>query len=71
MEALGPVLALLSLPLMFRWIPPNRFFGLRIPSVSSSEISSPQELTAASRPRRILEKALAKVGSIESAAIVP
>jgi hypothetical protein len=32
MEALGPVLVLLSIPLMFRWIPPNRFFGLRIPS---------------------------------------
>jgi hypothetical protein len=32
MEAIGPVLLLLSLPLMFRWIPPNRFFGLRIPS---------------------------------------
>lgn len=32
MEAIGPVLVLLSLPLMFRWIPPNRFFGLRIPS---------------------------------------
>jgi hypothetical protein len=33
--------------------------------------SAKPELTAASRPRRILEKALAKVGSIESAAIVP
>ena len=32
MEAIGPVLVLLSLPLMFRWIPPNRFFGLRVPS---------------------------------------
>jgi hypothetical protein len=32
MEAIGPVLVLLSLPLMFRWVPPNRFFGLRIPS---------------------------------------
>jgi uncharacterized membrane protein len=32
MEAIGPVLVLFSIPLMFRWIPPNRFFGLRIPS---------------------------------------
>ncbi len=32
MEAIGPVLVLLSLPFMFRWVPPNRFFGLRIPS---------------------------------------
>jgi hypothetical protein len=32
MEALGPLLVLLSLPLMFRLIPPNRFFGLRVPS---------------------------------------
>ena len=32
MEAIGPVLLLLSLPLMWRWVPPNRFFGLRIPS---------------------------------------
>ena len=32
MEAIGPILVLLSVPLMFRWIPPNRFFGLRVPS---------------------------------------
>jgi len=32
MEALGPVLIVLSIPLIFRWIPPNRFFGLRIPA---------------------------------------
>ena len=32
MEAIGPVLVLLSLPLMFRWVPPNRLFGLRIAS---------------------------------------
>jgi hypothetical protein len=32
MEAIGPLLVLLSLPLMFRWVPPNRFFGLRIAS---------------------------------------
>jgi|SRR3954447_19680092 len=32
MEAIGPLLVLLSLPLMFRVIPPNRFFGLRVPS---------------------------------------
>jgi uncharacterized membrane protein len=32
MEAIGPVLIVLSLPLMLRWIPQNRFFGLRVPS---------------------------------------
>lgn len=32
MEAIGPLLVLFSVPLMFRWIPPNSFFGLRIPS---------------------------------------
>jgi hypothetical protein len=28
MEALGPILILLSIPLVLRWIPPNRVFGL-------------------------------------------
>jgi SdpI/YhfL family protein len=32
MEAIGPLLLLVSLPLMLRWIPPNRFFGFRIAS---------------------------------------
>jgi uncharacterized membrane protein len=32
MEAVGPLLILFSLPLMFRWVPPNRFVGLRIPA---------------------------------------
>ena len=32
MEAIGPLLIVFSLPLMFRWVPPNRFFGLRMPS---------------------------------------
>jgi uncharacterized membrane protein len=32
MEALGPVLIVVSIPLIFRWVPPNRFFGLRIPA---------------------------------------
>jgi hypothetical protein len=30
MEAIGPLLVLLSLPLMWRWVPPNRFFGFRV-----------------------------------------
>jgi len=29
-EAIGPLLILFSLPLMLRWIPPNRFYGFRI-----------------------------------------
>jgi len=32
MEAIGPVLLLFSLPFIFRLVPPNRFFGLRIPA---------------------------------------
>jgi uncharacterized membrane protein len=35
MEALGPVLIVFAIPLIFRWIPPNRFFGLRIPATHS------------------------------------
>src|SRR5262245_38038824 len=30
MEALGPVLILFSIPLILRWVPQNRFYGLRI-----------------------------------------
>jgi uncharacterized membrane protein len=37
MEALGPILILLSIPLIFRWVPPNRFFGLRIPATLKNE----------------------------------
>lgn len=32
MEALGPVLILLSIPLILRWIPRNRFYGFRVAS---------------------------------------
>jgi len=31
MEALGPVLLLISIPLILRWVPPNRIYGFRIP----------------------------------------
>ena len=37
MEALGPVLILMSIPLIFRWVPPNRFFGFRIPATLKNE----------------------------------
>jgi uncharacterized membrane protein len=30
MEALGPLLIVLSIPLLFRWVPRNRFYGFRI-----------------------------------------
>jgi uncharacterized membrane protein len=36
MEALGPLLIVLSIPLIFRWIPPNRFVGFRVPATRSS-----------------------------------
>jgi uncharacterized membrane protein len=32
MEALGPALILLSIPLMLRLVPPNRIYGFRVPS---------------------------------------
>jgi uncharacterized membrane protein len=37
MEAIGPVLLLLSIPLMLRWVPRNRFFGLRVPATLRTE----------------------------------
>jgi len=37
MEAIGPALVVLSIPLILRWIPPNRFFGLRIPATIRNE----------------------------------
>ena len=30
MEAIGPVLLVLSLPLIFRWVPRNRLYGFRV-----------------------------------------
>lgn len=32
MAALGPVLILVSIPLLFRWVPRNRFYGFRVPA---------------------------------------
>ena len=37
MEAIGPLLILISIPLMFRWVPRNRFLGLRIPATRRNE----------------------------------
>jgi uncharacterized membrane protein len=37
MEALGPVLILASIPMMFGWLPRNRYFGLRVPATLSSD----------------------------------
>ncbi len=37
MEAIGPILIVCSIPLVLRWVPPNRFFGLRIPSTLKDE----------------------------------
>lgn len=30
MEALGPVFILISIPLLFRWVPRNRLYGFRV-----------------------------------------
>lgn len=32
MEAIGPVLILLSIPFLFRWVPQNRIYGFRVPA---------------------------------------
>ncbi len=32
MEAIGPVLIVLSIPLLLRWVPPNHLYGFRIPA---------------------------------------
>lgn len=32
MEAIGIVLIVVSLPLLLRWVPPNRLYGFRIPA---------------------------------------
>jgi SdpI/YhfL family protein len=37
MEALGPVLILLSVPLILRWIPRNRIYGFRIASTLAND----------------------------------
>jgi uncharacterized membrane protein len=37
MEAIGPVLILLSVPLILRWIPRNRLYGFRIPSTLAND----------------------------------
>lgn len=37
MEAIGPVLIVLSVPLILRWVPRNRFYGLRIPATCANE----------------------------------
>jgi hypothetical protein len=36
-EVLGPVLVVLSIPLMLRWVPQNRFYGLRIPATNQDK----------------------------------
>ena len=33
MEAVGILLVLLSIPLVMRWVPPNHFYGFRVPPV--------------------------------------
>ena len=37
MEAIGLVLIVLSIPLILRWIPQNRFYGLRIPATCGNK----------------------------------
>ena len=37
MEAIGPVLVVLSIPLILGWIPQNRFYGFRIPAACGNK----------------------------------
>ena len=37
MEAIGPVLVLLSIPLMLRWVPRNYLYGFRIAATLANE----------------------------------
>lgn len=32
MEAIGPILIILSFPFLLRWVPQNRVFGFRVPA---------------------------------------
>jgi uncharacterized membrane protein len=37
MEAIGPLLIVLSIPLILRWVPQNRFYGFRIPATCADQ----------------------------------
>ena len=37
MEAIGPLLIILSIPMILRWVPPNRFYGFRIPATCANQ----------------------------------
>jgi hypothetical protein len=37
MEALGPVLVLVSIPLLFGWVPRNRLYGFRVAATLRSD----------------------------------
>jgi uncharacterized membrane protein len=37
MEAIGPLLIVLSIPLVLRWVPQNRIYGFRIPPTGRSK----------------------------------
>lgn len=36
-EPLGPILVLLSIPMMLRWVPPNPLYGFRIPATCKNK----------------------------------
>ena len=38
MEALGPVLVLMSIPLLFRWVPRNRLYGFRVAATLRDDV---------------------------------
>lgn len=46
MEAIGPVLMLLSVPLMLRWIPPNRFYGFNRRLADGESVAEGTRLSA-------------------------
>ena len=38
MEVLGPVLVLMSIPLLFRWVPRNRLYGFRVAATLRDDV---------------------------------
>jgi uncharacterized membrane protein len=38
MEALGPVLVLMAIPLMLRWVPRNRLYGFRVAATLRDDV---------------------------------
>lgn len=54
MEALGPLLLVLSVPLMLRWVPRNRLYGFRVAATLHDDAVWYEVNASAGRPSIIL-----------------